>query len=384
MRTTKGMGVGLIAVLSLLSAAAALAQPAWTGFATGLNDQVLAITSYRGELYVGGDFTDIGGDGGGDFPPMYIARWTGSYWTTLDAGTNAQVSALTAWTNPLDTTQEYLVAGGGFGLPYQRIAKWDGSTWSQVGAVNPFEYDGGIYALTVYQGKLIAGGWFSNVFAGIAQFDGEEWTSLGTGLPDRGEVFAMTTWADPASDIEYLIVAGAFQNAGGVYVNHIAKWDGANWSDIGGGVGQTPGEWPPFVYAVASFNGDLYAGGLFTTAGGQPANRVARWNGVKWLPLDGGVGGNNMPFVKAMAVHSSGLTAPSLYIGGNFPTAGEQVVNFITRWDGTQFYPVGAGFDAQVMALSSWRPDTGVRAYLVAGGVFCLSGDTIVNHIARW
>ena len=33
----------------------------------------------------------------------------------------------------------------------------------------------------------------------------------------------------------------------------------------------------------------LYAGGLFTSAGGAAADRVARWDGTTWAALGGGV-----------------------------------------------------------------------------------------------
>ncbi|MCE7986676.1 MAG: hypothetical protein DYG89_36345 [Caldilinea sp. CFX5] len=31
---------------------------------------------------------------------------------------------------------------------------------------------------------------------------------------------------------------------------------------------------------------DLHAGGNFTTAGGTPGSRIARWNGSSWSALD--------------------------------------------------------------------------------------------------
>jgi len=48
-----------------------------------------------------------------------------------------------------------------------------------------------------------------------------------------------------------------------------------SWSNAGSG---TNG----YVLALTVYNGGLYAGGEFTTAGGNPANNIAVWNGSSW------------------------------------------------------------------------------------------------------
>jgi len=45
------------------------------------------------------------------------------------------------------------------------------------------------------------------------------------------------------------------------------------------------------VYALAISGNTLYAGGAFTTAGGNPANNIAKWNGSSWSPLGDGISG---------------------------------------------------------------------------------------------
>jgi hypothetical protein len=75
--------------------------------------------------------------------------------------------------------------------------------------------------------------------------------------------------------------------AGNVPANDIAKWDGTQWSALGSG---TNG---PSVTSLTVFddgNGPaLYAGGTFTTAGGVPANGIAKWNGSEWSTVGDGV-----------------------------------------------------------------------------------------------
>jgi len=66
-------------------------------------------------------------------------------------------------------------------------------------------------------------------------------------------------------------VGGAFTTAGGVSANGIAKWDGTQWSALGSGMNAG------VVWALTAYNGELIAGGNFTTAGGQVSAYWARW-----------------------------------------------------------------------------------------------------------
>jgi hypothetical protein len=71
-----------------------------------------------------------------------------------------------------------------------------------------------------------------------------------------------------------LIAGGEFTTAGGQTVNSIARWDGSEWHPFtsGGQIGVNSN-----VSALTVWNGDLIAGGSFTMAGGQTVNRIAAW-----------------------------------------------------------------------------------------------------------
>jgi hypothetical protein len=68
------------------------------------------------------------------------------------------------------------------------------------------------------------------------------------------------------------VAGGIFTTAGGVTANRIACWNGSSWSAFGSGMNSD-------VRALAVLpNGDLVAGGVFTTAGGVQANHIARFS----------------------------------------------------------------------------------------------------------
>ena len=153
--------------------------------------------------------------------------------------------------------------------------------------------------------------------------------------------------------------------AGGVPANHIARWDGAAWSALGAGMDQRVDA------LIALPNGDLVAGGVFTTAGSVNANHIARWNGSAWSTL--GTGMNSL--VRALTTLPNG----DLVAGGRFTTAGGVSAENIARWDGSAWAPLGAGLNDDVVALTTLP-----NGDLVAGGDFIRSGVFGVPYLARW
>lgn len=137
------------------------------------------------------------------------------------------------------------------------------------------------------------------------------------------------------------------------------------WSDAFG-LAVTGG----FVFAVAvDGNGNLYAGGWFYTAGGVPANHIAKWDGSAWSPLGSGMNG----MIYALAVDGSG----HLYAGGSFYTAGGAPANNIAKWDGSACWPLGSGMNGGVFALA-----VDGSGNLYAWGGFYNAGGVPANHIS--
>ncbi|MFQ5599137.1 MAG: FlgD immunoglobulin-like domain containing protein [Candidatus Krumholzibacteriia bacterium] len=61
--------------------------------------------------------------------------------------------------------------------------------------------------------------------------------------------------------------------AGGVLVNYIGQWDeaGDSWMPLGSGTNGA-------VFALATYLGSLFVGGEFTSAGDKASLRIARWD----------------------------------------------------------------------------------------------------------
>jgi hypothetical protein len=246
---------------------------------------------------------------------------------------------------------------------------------------------------TTYQGSTVVG---TVVLGGLNEADpivaspqplcsGEFAWLPGVGTPGvDNQVYAFTVFDDGTGPA--LHVGGYFTTAGGAPANRIAKWNGSAWSPLGSGLS---GGHEPCVYALTVFDDGtgpaLYAGGSFALAGDVAASRIARWDGTSWSPLGSGVSGTP-PFgftsVYALTVFDDG-TGPALYAGGDFTNAGGVDASRIARWDGTSWSALGSGMSGGgVQALAVFDDGTGAALYAAGGLTF--AGGVSASRIARW
>ncbi|MCR9243936.1 MAG: WD40 repeat domain-containing protein [bacterium] len=302
----------------------------WSAMGSGLSSTVnVLLTMANGDLIAAGSFSSAF---------ERIARWDGSSWSDLADGLSSTVYALG------ETSGGDLVAGGNFlnsgTTPMTRVARWDGSSWSAIGPGMDQQVES---VLTLPNGEIIAGGDFTQAgsvqASKIARWDGANWHPLSSGMVGGLSNHGVQALARmPNGDI---VAGGIFVLAGGVPARMIARWDGANWHRFGAGM--YGGSWQ-FVDALEVLdNGDLIAAGLFSIVDGVPANSIARWDGANWHPLGGGVAGQ----VHAVEVMPNG----HLIVGGSFTTAGGVSANRIARWDGTTWSPLGGGMNNRVHAI---------------------------------
>ena len=228
--------------------------------ATNNNIYAIAIDS-NNNIYVGGDFTSIGG-----ITANRIAKLSGSTWSALGTGTSDTVTTIA-----IDSANNLWV-GGSFttagGLTANRIAKYtvSSSTWSAIiSGTNGVNNTVNTIAIDSVN-NVYVGGNFTTAGAisasRIARWGGLSWSALGTGMNNTVNTIAI--------DSENNVYAGGnYTNAGGVKGNnYIAKWNGTAWSVVGTGLNNNV-----YIIQINSAN-DVYVGGDFTLAGGVAINRI--------------------------------------------------------------------------------------------------------------
>ena len=94
----------------------------WNALGSGVNDGVFAIAVSGSDVYVGGFFTDVGGNPNAD----YIARWDGSSWNALGDGLSSDVRAIAVSGSSIYVGGFFTNAGGNANADY--VARWDGSS----------------------------------------------------------------------------------------------------------------------------------------------------------------------------------------------------------------------------------------------------------------
>ncbi len=222
-----------------------------------------------------------------------------------------------------------------------------------------------------------------------------------------------------------LYAAGLFNQINGTPVNYIGKWNGTGWQQVGGGFTdathsvayidstlfvaryefQVDSNWIYYLsnnvwkklgkgfyltgasagnyytcslYDVIKYNGDYYACGEFNKNGNQAINGIARWDGSNWQPL--GTGLSTPMSGQVIYPHNMKVFNNKLYVCGNFKTAGGIVVNGVAAWDGINWSAVGTGFNSVVYGLGIYNNQ------LYAGGDFTAdaANTATLNAIARW
>jgi hypothetical protein len=310
----------------------------WTAFpGTPLNGDVHAIAwdFDHIKLYVGGTFTNAGGNPNADF----LAVWDGTDWAPFCSPLGGSVAALQIIGSTLYVGGSFQNGAGIASADYLLACDLNsGAARSTV--VHDGDLTGGVYALTRdANGTLYAGGQFVNM-AGIpaadhvASYDGT-WHAMGAGTgsdPGNGPVDEyVRSIASNGTDV--YIGTDSVNIAGIPQADHVAKWNGSAWSALGASSAGTDG-WLPasaFVYAIAASGSQVVVTGSFQNAGGNAlADHIASFDGTTWKPL-GSNGAGNGPWIgNGLAV---AILGTSIFAGGNFTTAGGDLhASYIARY----------------------------------------------------
>ena len=401
---------------------------AWHALGEGVNGPVVDLAvDGNGMLYAGGQFLEAGGE-----PSRRIARWDGTSWsplgdaTGLENGVGGQVSAIAIAGDRVYVGGAFTEAGG---QDATSIAVWNAVTseWSPVGGGVRREGfpTAGVVDIGVHGDDIYVGGdmeWAINgdteiPVGQVAVFRGGAWEALGSGssvfaalsalhvTPDGG-VFACGDFSDPPTfrtegvaewtgstwvplDLDAydwrvdeivsyngeIVALGAQDSAGNTSIrtNGIARWTGSEWRGLGLGIAGPESTTPGSVAAIAEYDGALYAGGEFFAAGDTEVRSFARLDADDWSVVGGGIEG----IVKALASTSDGLV-----VGGGLFEAGGMPVTQIARWDGSAWSAMGDGLG--MFGFADVNKLDVMDGELYAGGSFFRSGSATVRGIARW
>lgn len=303
----------------------------WNDLSGGVSDgaqnvtTIYALTVFNNRLIVAGRFSRAG-----NMSVNNIAAWDGSTWSALGEGIDAD--ALNRGPLSLTVYQGNLIVGGNFdeagGVIAEDLAYWDGSEYGEfAGGTSGGFLGGGVQALLVFDNNLVAAGSFSQAdsttVSNIALWNGTSWSSLNSGINSDGRIYDLAVYNNN------LIAGGNFSQAGEIDAEDIAVWNKSNWSACGTGITEGSGI-AIRIEALSVYNGQLIAGGMFSKAGDVPASNIARWDGSTWSALGKGVdeGLFGLTFVTALQVFDG-----KLFVGGSFTTAGEKTVGHIAGWE---------------------------------------------------
>jgi len=300
-----------------------------TGAATAWNpnagDIVFALAVSGSTVYAGGYFTSIGRRMRNNIAALDTVTGTATDWNPNANGTGVRALAVSGST---------VYAGGGFtsigGQLRSNIAALDAVTGDATDW-NPNAsggyYDSYIYTLAVSGSTVYAGGEFTSI--------GGQTRSYIAAL-DTATTGAATAWNPNADGTVYALAVsgstvyagGTFNSIGGLTRNHIAALDAATGDAT---------EWNPNanyeVSALAVSGSTIYAGGWFTNIGGQERNNIAALDAATGAATDwnpDAFGGDYYHYVYALAVFGS-----TVYAGGDFTSIGGDK----SRSDFAQFGP---------------------------------------------
>src|SRR5204863_4915296 len=215
----------------------------------------------------------------------------------------------------------------------------------------------------------------------VARWDATEWQALVPGQGKRPDNFVNGTINALVAVGGDIYVGGAFTRAGTVNATNIARWNGLTWSSVGGGL---TAPYSGVVNALAIAGGYLYVGGSFTRAGNMAANNVARWDltSKSWTTLRGGVNGQ----VNAIAVGLDG----QVYVGGYFSSAGSVSAPYVASWNPTNTVWSALGSGVNTVNGNGYY-STSVNAIVAhpngdifVGGSFNRAGGLVANGVVRW
>ncbi|MFM2226615.1 MAG: hypothetical protein RJA07_2817, partial [Bacteroidota bacterium] len=239
-------------------------------------------------------------------------------------------------------------------------------SWSQVGAIN--DTFSCLSITNDAMGNVYVAGYFANSSGNryVAKWNGTNWSEVG-GL--NGLAANDLIWNICSNAAGNIYAAGGFTNSNGKM--YVAKWDGTNWNEVGGLNGLSANNQINAVCYDAS--GNIYAAGFFTNSNGKMY--VAKWNGANWSELGGANGLSANQGISSVCSDASG----NIYAAGNFTNSTGKY--YVAKWNGNNWSELGGAnaLSANGM-INSVCSDASGNIY--AAGNFSNSNGN--KYIAKW
>jgi hypothetical protein len=374
-------GLARVCLARLAADGTGSADPTWNTIANG-EIAALAVDG-SGNAYVGGVFTVIGAagikglakvgyDAAGNF--SYVdtywvpLAWTPAEWLPGTVSNNPIYALASAASGHVFVGGTFTAIGGQTKTGFAKLSTGGGGAadpaWSSVqtpGSVRAVARDAA--------GRTVIGGSFQFMGDGftvrnnLARLNADNTLDVVWAPETNGEVNALAI--DPANGAVF--AAGKFTGAGGATRNRLARLSGS-------GSGTADPAWNPaadgevLALALDTAAGYLYAGGTFSSIGGQARGSLAKlsiagnggaaagWNASATPPTTA------LHTVRALALDGGG----GLYVGGNFTALGG-----LSRRNAARVATGNGAVD------SGWNPgpDGPVDAFAVEGGTTYVGGE---------
>ncbi len=355
-------------IAKLAGTAAGIADPVWNpDFQTvalpNIGVYALALDS-TGAVYAGGSFGNVGA-----LPRNYLAKLSGVGSGAVDPNWNPSANG---YVSALALNESGEVYAGGF---FSQIGS---ETRASFAHLNPLgdpllpidaEQAGSVSALALLpDGGLIVGGRFERVdgrpHPNLLRLRADRSLDIDWNLNPTGAVDALVAAADGS-----LFVGGEFSQIGNLSRNRIAKVsaDGTvhpSWSVAVNG--------PVRVLALDNA-GALYVGGAYSQIGGLSRNRLAKITGSGAAVVDPTWNPSVNNTLYALAVDNNG----ALYASGDFSSIGGQNRNYLAKLSSS-----GTG-----AADTVWNPSPDYRVHALAvdssGAVYAGGGFSEISGQTR-
>lgn len=245
----------------------------------------------------------------------HLAEWDGA-WRMISPPVTSEIG----WMRALHSVGNDLVVLAGWTEPgggKWQGASWDGDRWRPLLPQEP-----GVQLLcsAVLEDRLVIA---------LTRSLGEAHSSFTIAAMEGGDLRVLKqgtdshVWALGVCSGR-LVASIGLGKPGTSETNHLQEWDGSTWRPLPGTFTKHHSS-DGLVRSIVEFQGRLVVAGSFRGVDRTACDSVAFWDGTAWRPLAGGVDGD----VTCLAAADS-----SLWLGGEFPSAGGIPSRNVARWDG--------------------------------------------------